>query len=83
MKRTTQLLVMSVLMFGVQHAALAEPAESPFPADSSEEAYNLPAIESYAERQARMGEGAPSWGVSKRAVQPHDPFPFGGGYIDN
>ena len=90
MKRTGQLLVMSALMFGVQNAALSE---SPFPADSSEEAYNLPALESYAERQARMGEGATAWGASKRedrdlflegaGLAGHGPFPSKGGPIDN
>ncbi len=24
-----------------------------------------------------------AWGVSKRPAQPHNPFPFGGGYISD
>ena len=75
MKRM-QLLAASVLAFGLQGVAQA----NPFPADA-EASYHLPALDSYAEQQARMGDG-PAWGVSKRVVTPHDPFPFGGGYID-
>jgi hypothetical protein len=26
-------------------------------------------------------ESVQAWGVSKRPAQPHNPFPFGGGYI--
>ena len=90
MKRTTRLLAISVLMFGVQHAALAE---SPFPADA-EASYDLPAIESYADRMARTGGGEPSWGASKRdehaesflntlGLAGDGPFPSKGGPIDN
>ena len=76
MKRM-QLLAVSVLALGlgVAHA-------NPFPADA-EASYNLPALESYAEQQARKGESSDAWGVSKRVVTPHDPFPFGGGYNDD
>ena len=72
-----QLLVLSVLALGLQSVAQG----NPFPADA-EASYHLPALDSYAEQQARMGD-SPAWGVSKRAVTPHDPFPFGGGYIDD
>ena len=120
MNRKAQLLVVSVLMLGLQNVALSSPfpgdsnieaynppaietyAErhvrmgtsseawgvgkregSAFPADSDEASYNLPAIETHAERQARMGNSAEAWGVGKRTeVEPHNPFPFGGGYVD-
>ena len=92
MKRNS-LLALSVLAFALQGAwsgaALAQltatgeiVSTSPFPADG-EAAYELPAPESYAERHARMGETPASWGVSRREVQPHDPFPFGGGPVDD
>jgi hypothetical protein len=83
MKRNIQVLVFSVLTFGLSGAALSATNDSPFPADSSEFSYTLPAKESYAERQARMGEKSEVWGVSKREpAQPHNPFPFGGGQVD-
>jgi hypothetical protein len=31
----------------------------------------------------REASTSQSWGVSKRQVEPHNPFPFGGGYIDD
>ena len=77
MKRNL-LLVLSVMAFGLQGVAQA----SPYPADA-EASFHLPALDSYAERHARMGESADAWGVSKRQVEPHNPFPFGGGYIDD
>jgi len=93
MKRTMKLLAMSVLMFGVQHAAVSAGIDSPFPADA-EASYDLPAIESYAERVARTGESAPGWGVNKReertdsflegsGVMGHGVFPSRGGPIDD
>jgi hypothetical protein len=92
MKRKS-LLVLSVLALGLSAGsignALAELTASgeivhtsPYPMDG-QGPFNLPALESYAERQARIGESPAVWGVSKREVQPHDPFPFGGGYIDD
>ena len=75
--KVKQLVLLSVLAFGVQGAAQAA-----YPADA-EATFDLPALESYADRVARMGDSAPAWGVSKRAVKAHDPFPFGGGYIDD
>ena len=77
MKRT-QLLLLSVLTFGLQGVAQA----TPFPADA-EASYHLAALGTYADQQARMGETSDAWGVSKRVVTPHNPFPFGGGYIDD
>ena len=77
MKRNL-VLVLSVLAFGLQGVAQA----SPYPADA-EASFHLPALETYAERHARMGESTDAWGVSKRQVEPHNPFPFGGGYIDD
>ena len=87
MKR--KLLVLSVLAFGLSSgAALAELTAqgeivaSSFPADA-EASYTLPALESHAEYYARVGEPPESWGVSRREVEPHDPFPFGGGPVDD
>ena len=42
--------------------------------------YPSSALESYPLPEASSFE---AWGVSKRAVQPHNPFPFGGGNIDD
>ena len=61
-----QLMVLSVLAFGLQGVAHAA-----YPADA-EATFSLLTLES-----------SQSWGVSKRAVEPHNPFPFGGGYIDD
>ena len=77
MKSKAYLLLVSVLVFGMQSVASA----SPYPADA-EASYDLQPIESYAEAKARMGETA-AWGVGKREVQPHEPFPFGGGFISD
>jgi hypothetical protein len=77
MKRN-QLLVLCVLAFGLQGAAQA----SPYPADA-EASFDLPALETYAEKQMGKDERSEAWGVSTREVEPHNPFPFGGGYIDD
>ena len=67
-----QLLAVSALLFGLQNVALAT-----YPADA-EASYNLAAMETYADKATS------TWGVSERkAVQPHDAFPFGGGQIDD
>ena len=71
-------LVVSLVLVGLQSVSGAALAE--FPADA-EASYNLPAIQTYAEAQAAGGDT--SWGVSRREVTPHDPFPFGGGFIDD
>jgi len=76
--KSKQTLVLSVLAFGLQGVAQA----APYPADA-EASFNLPALETYVEQQARLGDGAATWGVTKRQAQPHQPFPFGGGYIDD
>ena len=77
----TQLLVLSALVAGLQ---IAVAQASPFPADA-EQPYTLSALGSYAERMAAVGAttGGEVWGVSKRPVTPHDPYPFGGGPIDD
>jgi hypothetical protein len=77
--KVKQLVLFSVLALGVQGAAQAT-----YPSEAKE-SYDLPALESYAERHARMGDGdsAPAWGVSKRQVTPHEVFPFGGGFISD
>ena len=74
--KVKQLVVLSVLvgLQGVAHATYPMDAEASF---------DLPALETYAEQQARSGESAAVWGVSKREVEAHNPFPFGGGYIDD
>jgi hypothetical protein len=71
-----KLVVFSVLALGLQGVAHAT-----YPSDA-EASFDLPALQTYAERQA-MGESTAAWGVSKREVQPHEPFPFGGGQIDD
>ena len=71
MNRKAQVLALSVLLFGFQHVAI-----SAYPADA-EASYNLPALETHADRASAM------WGVSERNSVPHDAFPFGGGQIDD
>jgi hypothetical protein len=75
----SKLVVLAVLSLGlgVAHA-------SPFPMDA-EANFSLPAADTYADQQARSGKGATSasWGVSMRQVEAPNPFPFGGGYIDD
>jgi hypothetical protein len=78
MKRNL-LMLLSLAAVGLQSGLVQA---SPFPADA-EANYSLPAADTYADRHARMGETPNVWGVSRRVVQPHDPFPFGGGYIDD
>ena len=80
MKRM-QLLALTALVAGLQ---IAVAQASPFPS-AAEETYALPEGETYAERMARQGDtnGAEVWGVSRRQVIPHDPFPFGGGPVDD
>ena len=84
MNRKTQAAVLSLLLFAVQGAASAN-TESPYPADA-EASYNLPAPDTYADQQVRNGVSATSehWGVGKRqAPIAHNPFPFGGGPVDD
>jgi hypothetical protein len=82
MKSNIKVLVFSALMFGVQGVALSA-NDSPYPADA-EASYNIPAKATFADRHAAMGEGSEVWGVSKREqVQPHNPYPFGGGPVDD
>ena len=75
----SKLVVLAVLSLGLQGVAHAQ-----FPMDA-EANYSLAPADTYADQQARSGTGATSaaWGVSKRQVEPHNPFPFGGGYIDD
>jgi hypothetical protein len=92
MKCKAQLLLLSVLMFGAQGAAMSE-STSPFPADA-EASNGLPAPETYADRHggSAAGESAATWGVSQRdRVDPFmeasglmgkGPFPSSGGPID-
>ena len=87
MKRNT-LLVLSALALGLQgvYAGSAVAQErssaSTFPADA-EESHDLPAIETYADRMVRLGQGPEAWGVDRRGGSPHDPFPFGVEMIDD
>ena len=79
MKRM-QLLALSALVAGLQVSV----AQATFPSDA-EASYDLPALETYADRMARIGDSnvAEVWGVSRRQVEAHNAFPFGGGYIDD
>ena len=73
------------IVFAAQGAAYSAGMESPFPSDA-EASYNLPALDTYADIQARKGGEQQSevWGVGKRqGPSPHDPFPFGGGPVDD
>ena len=83
MKRKSHLALLYVLMFAAHGAAYAA-SESPYPADA-EASISLPAMDTYADQQARKANGvSENWGVGRR--QPptaHDPFPFGGGYQDD
>jgi hypothetical protein len=90
MKRN-QLLILSLLAVALQNvstgSALAELTArgeiveaSPFSMDG-QGPFDLPALESYAERHARSGGSSEPWGVSRREVEPHDPYPFGGGLV--
>ena len=77
-------LLVSLLFAGLHSLTLSAFAmeASTFPADA-EASYDLPALETRADYYARVGEPEAVWGVSKRQVTPHDPFPFGGGFIDD
>jgi hypothetical protein len=93
MKRN-QLLVLSVLVFGLQGVAQA----SPYPADA-EASLGLPGIETVsfsvdmhaqasaypADAEASLGlpgvgDRATAWGVSQRDEKSNDPFPVGIGF---
>jgi hypothetical protein len=63
-----QLLLVAALAFGTHGVANAM-----YPADAEWSQLQF-------QREASTSQ---SWGVSKRQVQPHNPFPFGGGYIDD
>jgi hypothetical protein len=75
--KAKQFVAFSVLALGLQGVAHAT-----YPSDA-EASFDLPASQTYAERQAAMGESSLAWGVSKREVQAHNPFPSGGGQIDD
>jgi hypothetical protein len=91
--KSKSLLVLSALALGLSGASIGNALAqltasgeivqaSPYPMDGEGD-FNLPALESYAERIARVGESPEVWGVSKREVEAHDPFPFGGGPVDD
>jgi hypothetical protein len=91
MKRKTQMLLFSVLMFGAQGAMSAN--TQPYPMDA-EASFDLPALQTYADRHPGGGVSDANWGVSKRdqPVDPfmeasgtmgHGPFPSKGGPIDD
>ncbi len=73
-------LLVSFVLVGLQGMSFGS-AFAAYPADA-EASYDLSASESYADRMARS-EGSAAWGVSQREVQPHEPFPSGGGFIDD
>jgi hypothetical protein len=91
MKRKTQLLALSVLLVGVQGVVSATAMDVPYPSDA-EASYNLSARDTYADQHAGKDTNADQhvsklpklWGVNfRRKPQPHDPFPFGGGPVDD
>jgi hypothetical protein len=63
-----QLLLVAVLGLGVHGLANAA-----YPADAEWSQIQF----------ERSSVASQSWGVSKRQVEPHNAFPFGGGYIDD
>lgn len=83
--KSNKLFAVSVLALGLNSvgvgAAVANDV-SGYPADA-EASFTLPALESRADRIARLGDASETWGVSRREVQAHDPFPFGGGPVDD
>ena len=79
--KCNKLLVLSALALAAQVFSGNALANDGFPSDA-EASYDLPALETYADRHARLGTSE-AWGVSRREVVAHDPFPFGGGYIDD
>ena len=84
MNRKTQAAVVSVLLFAAQGAVSANDT-SAYPADA-ESSYNLPPRDTYADQRTQNGMSAASeqWGVGKRqAPSAHNPFPFGGGPVDD
>ena len=85
MKSKSHLALFAILMSAGHALAMSAGAESTFPSDA-EASYDLPAPDTYADQQARAanGGGSESWGVGRRQnPTPHDPFPFGGGYVDD
>ena len=84
MKRKIQVAVVSVLLFAAHGAVVAANQDMQYPSDA-EASYSLAALDTYADQQARKGEAeqSQSWGVGTREVKPHNPFPFGGGPVDD
>ena len=75
-------LLVSFVLAGLQGISFGSAfASEGFPSDA-EASYDLPASQTYADRMAGGADSA-AWGVSRREVQQHDPFPFGGGPIDD
>ena len=84
MKPKSLAAVLSVLLISVQGAVSAN-SDLPYPVDA-EARYSLMARDAYADQPARTGIRAASehWGVGKRpAPTAHNPFPFGGGPVDD
>jgi hypothetical protein len=79
-----QIALLSAFLFAASGAAISAQADSPFPSDA-EASYSLPAGETYADQRVRNADQrADVWGVGKRQVPtPHNPFPFGGGVVDD
>ena len=74
-KQTFVFSVLAFALYGIVQAA-------PYPSNA-EASYDLPAFQTYADRQVPLDDGPGIWGVTKRESRPHDPFPFGGGFIDD
>jgi hypothetical protein len=73
-----QLVLSSVVALGLQGVAHA----TTYPSDA-EASFDLPAFQTYADQQMGAGTTGVAWGVSLRQKQPHNPFPFGGGYLSD
>jgi hypothetical protein len=63
-----QRFALAILALGVSGAAQAT-----YPADAEWSQLQF----------KRAASSSEAWGVSKRQVEPHNAFPFGGGYIDD
>jgi hypothetical protein len=89
--KVKQLIALSVLALGVQGVAQATyPADAEFsqiaayPADAEwSQIAAYPADAEWSQVAAVESQQAVSWGVNKRMLTAHNPFPFGGGFIDD
>lgn len=71
--------LLGIALGGVASGTNAERPHPPY----MEASLDLPALEQYAERLERVNDATEIWGIGRRHVEPHDPFPVGGGCIDD